>query len=508
MKLGFGLRVALWNAAFMLAGLAVFGGAFTIISNATAQRLFDESLLARADEAARAPGFGPGGPRGQGGFRGPQGQGPLPDNRPFDGVRGEGPRPGFTQGPGPDPERMFGPGPPRPFRLPADAPRFVDRKGKPLGPLGSPSPWDQIGVTEALRGRRRIATLTVDGQPRRVASVPLVRREGVIGAVQVAAGMEALSFARQAQLRTWWLALPIAALAALGIAPLLTRMVVGPIRQLTGTAETIAGDPLAELPPLPEGTDEMGRLGQAFRSMTERLQGLNRSLSQALEGQRRLTSDASHELRTPLTRLMLALDNARAPETSSEEQHRALDAAERATLAMQRLVQQLLTLARADADRLELSPMMVDLRVVAVDALSLSGKERDPRIRLELPDGPIMAWADPDATGQILMNLIENAARHTPADGTIMLSLRADRGTPQIWVRDTGSGIPAAQRDRVFERFARVDDGRARRDGGAGLGLAIGRNLAHAMNAELLLEPKVGPGATFFINFSPQPPSS
>jgi signal transduction histidine kinase len=195
-----------------------------------------------------------------------------------------------------------------------------------------------------------------------------------------------------------------------------------------------------------------------------------------------------------LTRLKLATSAALAEKTSPEEMRQALVAADRAATSMTRLVQQLLTLARADAGELGLRPEPVDLRVVVAEALE--GLTIGRPVDSAFADRPVMVRGDAEHLGRVVANLVENAARHTPAEGTIRIETVRSGNEAVVAVRDTGEGISAEHLPHLFERFYRVDAARARRDGGSGLGLAICKNLVEAHGGRLEIESSPGVGTT------------
>jgi signal transduction histidine kinase len=226
---------------------------------------------------------------------------------------------------------------------------------------------------------------------------------------------------------------------------------------------------------------------------------ISRTLDSSFETLRRFTADASHELRAPLTLMRTEVEVALARDRPPAEYVTALGRVHGELTHLGRVVDQLLLLARADAGRLVPSPAAVDVADVVEEA---AARWRRPAaahgvtIAVDAPASGTLT-ADPDLLRRVLDNLIDNAVRHSPPGGRI--DLRARRHDQQ-WlfdVADQGPGVPAAQRDRVFERFARLDPARSRRSGGAGLGLALSAAVARAHGGALELVDPDGPGARF-----------
>ena len=278
----------------------------------------------------------------------------------------------------------------------------------------------------------------------------------------------------------------LASLAWLAIA----RRAMRPISSLTATAREIAetGDPSRHMP-APRADDEIGELTGTLEQMLRSLDRARSEREAAMRKQREFVADASHELRTPLTSILANLEllQASLDEAGHEDEHAMLSSALRSSNRMSRLVGDLLLLARADAGRTG-ARTSCDLahaaREAAIEAAPLMAGRQ-----LRADDGmPLPVDGNPDELHRMVLNLLENAARHTPADSTIELRLRADRGDAVVEVSDDGPGIPAEIREQVFDRFVRGNgpaDTAAR--GGSGLGLAIVRAVAtsHGGSAEV-----------------------
>lgn len=218
---------------------------------------------------------------------------------------------------------------------------------------------------------------------------------------------------------------------------------------------------------------------------------------------RDFVANASHELRTPLTAIRgfaetLRDGAANDPDTAK----RFLDVILRHTLRLQRIVDDLVALSRAEAPdaRLELGPVDVPVVIAeVVRGLASHADGRGQQVRVELPKALPNARANADALDQVLVNLVDNAIKYTPEGGTIVVSAQ-DQGTHVcVDVHNSGPGIPAQHLDRIFERFYRVDPGRSREVGGTGLGLSIVKHLVQRMAAEITVESTPSTGTRFRV---------
>jgi len=277
----------------------------------------------------------------------------------------------------------------------------------------------------------------------------------------------------------------LASLAGVAIA----RRAMRPISSLTATARKIAetGDPSSHMPQ-PRADDEVGELAKTLEQMLRSLDAARAERETALKRQREFVADASHELRTPLTSILANLEllQASLDETALEDERAMVDSALRSSGRMSRLVGDLLLLARADAGRIG-ARTHCDLAEAAGSAAAEVAPmigERTLRVENEraLPvDG------NPDELHRMVLNLLDNAVRHTPAGSAIDLRLRAEGSNAVVEVADDGRGIQPELREQIFERFVR---GEGSADtavgGGSGLGLAIVNAVAtsHGGSAE------------------------
>lgn len=262
-----------------------------------------------------------------------------------------------------------------------------------------------------------------------------------------------------------------------------------PIGVMTDTAGAIARSrEFSRRVPMAPSGDELGRLAATFNEMLA-------SLEQAYGTQQRFIADASHELRAPLTLIQANLELARRPAIPPAEQAAALAEAYAETSRLARLVADLLALARADAGTpIRHEPVELDRLVMDV----LGETKRLAREHRLAVDGiePCTVSGDPDRLRQLLVILLDNALKYTPAGGRVALRLRREGDAAVIAVSDTGVGISPEHLPHIFERFYRADSGRSRDPGGTGLGLPIARWIAQQHGGSIELTSRSGEGTT------------
>ncbi len=254
-----------------------------------------------------------------------------------------------------------------------------------------------------------------------------------------------------------------------------------PVERIRSRVARIGGDRLGERVPVPPSGDEIARLATTMNEMLDRLQ-------EAQLAQRQFVSDASHELRSPLATLSVSLDVAAADATGAAwDDLRGVMQAE--TERMSRLVEDLLLLARSDDAGLGLRLADVDLDdLVADEARRLrSSHPTSDRLRVTLDVEAVRVCGDGPRLAQILRNLTDNAARHARSEVRIVLR-HGPHGQALLAVEDDGPGVPEADRQRVFDRFVRLDDSRERASGGSGLGLAIVREVVRAHRGQVRVD--------------------
>jgi two-component system OmpR family sensor kinase len=247
-----------------------------------------------------------------------------------------------------------------------------------------------------------------------------------------------------------------------------------PIASLTATAREIAAtrDPSRRMPK-PPVEDEVGELALTLEEMLRSLDAARAEREATMQQQREFVADASHELRTPLTSVLANLELLQASlrDPGQAEDREVVDSALRSSRRMSRLVGDLLLLARADAGRLD-RRRRCDLAEVAGDAAAEAAPLIGERTLVVDNDRPLRVEGSPDELHRMILNLLDNAARHTPPRSRIELGLRAEGGQAVVEVADDGPGIPAAMREQIFSRFVR-GEGPADTAGGSGTGLGL-----------------------------------
>lgn len=327
-----------------------------------------------------------------------------------------------------------------------------------------------------------------DGSPHTVAVLQLSERTSAIDRSVAAARLILFYGIAGALLLAGALALPLVGAA------------LRPLRDMERASRRISAGALSLRLKEPETDDEIGHLARSFNAMVARLE-------EAFARQKRFVSDVSHELRTPLTALggqleMLMLG---ADEGDPETQRRLVRGMYAETERMRRLVEDLLTLTRLDEGRLPLRLAPVDVATIVRDVCELGGMlAMGQEIACDTPAAPLTAQADGDRLREVLLNLVENALKFTPAGGTVTLVARAGirQGTVALEVRDTGAGITPEALPHVFDRFYRADFARARSPqstSGSGLGLSIAKSLIEAQGGAIAIASEPGQGTTVTI---------
>lgn len=500
----FRVQLSLWNVAVLAAVLGVVGVLLAFgIRNGT-RGAVDRELMLRVQRVERGgPQFRPNGPPGGMGFGGGgpggfMGGGPGPEGGPpGDGPpRGEGPPPEEAQREPADVDTQQVGSDAWPSEQQAERaarlmrPRFIPAPEQSAFLPRGGQPWDPSTVNASLRGERQFSTIKLGSERMRVLSVPWTRDGEIQGVVQVARALGEFDRLEAEQFRMLVTLLPLALLAAGLGALFLTERALRPVRDVTDAAAQISAEDLSQRLEV-RGHDELAQLASTFNAMIERL-------DKSFEQQRRFTADASHELRTPLTRIKLTTSEALDGEHTVEEYLAALRIADRAADSMNRLVEQLLLLARADGGQLRVRCEPVELKPLLLEAADTLRQANGPRLEVELPAATVRASGDPVWLSSIIRNLVENAIRHTPPGGRVTLSAEQQNGAAAIRVTDTGEGIAAEHLPHLTERFYRADAARSRAGsgskGGTGLGLAIVKTLAEAQQGALEITSEPGRG--------------
>lgn len=325
---------------------------------------------------------------------------------------------------------------------------------------------------------------------------PVIWNETLIGILQVSRPLADRDRSMRSLRATLVAGTVTATIVAFGAGWFLSSTALRPIQRITETAQQIgAAQDLASRVEYQGPNDEVGRLATTFNTMLGRLESAYQQIAHALQVQRDFVADVSHELRTPLTTIRgnVALLQ-RDPPLPETEQADVLEDLSQESARMHRLVNDLLTLARADAEgALAVAPVAIGPLVDEVRrTVSILAPERE--IDIAKP-GELTVIANADALKQTLLILVDNAIKH--GRGPLQMAFdRTDLGV-DICVSDAGPGMSSELQARIFDRFYRADT--ARSTPGFGLGLAIARSLTEAQHGVLEVESKLGQGSTFII---------
>lgn len=293
---------------------------------------------------------------------------------------------------------------------------------------------------------------------------------------------------------------PLAVLVASLAGYVISGRALAPLGRMAERAHSISAEHLSERLPVGNASDELGQLALVFNDMFARLQA-------SFERLRRFSADASHQLRTPLTAIRsvgeVGLREAREPRDYQEVIGSMLEEADR----LARLVDTLLTLSRWESGRVQLCPTSLDLGDLAREVagqLAVLAEERGITIDVAA-DEPLFVTADRLMIRQALMNVVDNAIKFTPDGGRVRTWATSTDRAHSLIVDDEGPGIPPDERERVLERFYRIEGGPARASGGIGLGLAIVAWVIEAHQGQVAIDANDGGGARLVLTLPRSP---
>jgi heavy metal sensor kinase len=274
----------------------------------------------------------------------------------------------------------------------------------------------------------------------------------------------------------------------------LARRTLSPVKKISDKAKIISVEKLNERLPVENPDDELGELAITFNETFERLEN---SFSQM----RRFTADASHELRTPLSAIRTLGEVALRQNQASHRETISgiLEESER----LQSLCESLLLLSKADAGAIPFKFQEVNLSNLVQDCVQLLevlAEEKNQTIRSELTND-LMIPADPHFLRQAIINFIDNAIKYSPHGTEIVIHGSKSNGEIMLSFKDNGPGIAPEHQKRIFDRFYRIDTGRARTEGGAGLGLAICHWIISSHNGRIEVKSEIGFGTEFVLHF-------
>jgi len=375
-------------------------------------------------------------------------------------------------------------------------PRHFDAAGHPLG--RDATPWDTQELTRAMtHPADRPVFTTVTGDDGVLLRV--VTRSFPEGIVQSAYPLTEVYRAIAGLNSALLLLMPVALLGAGLVGAALTDRVLRRVRAMTHAAAKIGARDLSERLPA-SGDDEFSALATTFNRLLGRLEAAFSRQQRLVEQQRRFTADASHELKTQMTVIKGNTTLLLGGRPSEQTYRESVGEIDRAADTMGKLVQDLLLLARSDDGRLGRDRIELLAREVLERAAArMPQNNGDPPIRIAVEAEPRIVGNEEELI-RLVANLLDNALRHTPTEGTVTLGARQGTdGAVVLTVADTGSGITPEHLPHLGERFYRADTARARTDGGTGLGLAICRAIAEAHGGTLAIDSTPGRGTKVVI---------
>jgi heavy metal sensor kinase len=346
----------------------------------------------------------------------------------------------------------------------------------------------------ALRGTPQVFDTKIgdSGQSYRVMATP-VRKGRRTTLVVVGDSLLGAEEAVRRILLLLLVAAPVAIAAAGAVGWLVVRNAFAPVDRMRAKAARIGINQLHERLVAPNPEDEIGQLAATLNEMLDRLEA-------GVLARRQLVADTSHELRTPLAAMRAELDVSLRDRSRSDSERTALASVREEVDRMTRIVEDLLTLARADDGRLPVTTGTVELADVIDSAVAQLQPMADQKgVHVYVDGDDASTEADAHGLHRALANLIENAIEFTPPGGEVTVSSWRNGAEVGVTVSDSGPGIPEASRERVFDRFYRVDPSRSRQSGGSGLGLAICYEIAAAHGGRIWLDSEEDHGSSFSI---------
>ena len=336
--------------------------------------------------------------------------------------------------------------------------------------------------------------VTVDGL--RAAVVPLSADQN-LGFAVVAEPLSVIDDGLRQLRRNFFAGVPLVLLLASVGGYFLARKSLAPIASMNSQTQRISAESLSRRLDVTNPRDELGRLASTINDLLTRLES-------AFNEQQRFIADASHELRTPLAVLRGETEVALAKQRTADEYQESLSLIQEEAERLSRIVEDLFILARQPIDTpATLMRERVSLNETVKDcarAAQVLATRKGVRLTAESNAPSIQLSGDKELITRMLLNLLDNAVKYTPAGGEISLALTRQNGNAEITVRDTGIGIAESDRQLIFDRFYRVDKARSRALGGAGLGLSIVRWIVEVHGGAIHIDSAPGRGSTFTVD--------
>src|SRR5215212_1520136 len=373
--------------------------------------------------------------------------------------------------------------------------QLTDSTGKPISTSANFS-GSAIAIPASVFADARargFSEVTVNGL--RVTVVPLSSGQ-TVGYAAVAEPLSVIEDGLRELRRDLFAGATLVLLLASGGGYFLARKSLAPIASMNSQTQRISAENLSARLDVTNSRDELGQLATTINDLLARLEN-------SFKEQQRFIADASHELRTPLAVLRGETEVALSKTRTIEEYQQSLSLIQDEAERLSRIVEDLFILARQPINtRAALNKERVSLNDAVRDcarAAQVLAMQKGVRLKFESDSPSIALNGDEELIRRMILNLLDNAVKYTPAGGEISLALVRQNGNAEIVVRDTGMGIPEAAQPRVFDRFYRVDKARARAMGGAGLGLSIAQWIVEVHGGEIKLVSTPGHGSTFTV---------
>jgi heavy metal sensor kinase len=370
---------------------------------------------------------------------------------------------------------------------------ILDVTGRPMAAHWNGFPFEATAAPAEALIEPRLATVTVNGTSWRV----LRRPESSAGGdyvILVAGTLDRLAHQQSLLARILLVATLLLALATGGVSWWIASAGLRPVTAMAAQAQTITSQSLDRRLAATMMPNELSSFVHAFNQLLDRLGG-------AVLLQRQFMADASHELRTPVSVIQTAAEVTLQREVREASEYReALVIVGEQSTRLTRMVEDMLVLARADAGGHSIRRRLVDLdEIVAecVRAVSVIAATRNVQV-LTTSRSDVVVNADDGLLRRLVMNLLDNAVEYTPHGGAVRIDVTGDAAVATITVSDTGPGIPQGERERVFQRFVRLDPARATTSG-AGLGLPIVRWIAEEHGGTVSIDQNAAGGCLFIV---------
>ncbi|MBV8551054.1 MAG: heavy metal sensor histidine kinase [Acidobacteriaceae bacterium] len=369
--------------------------------------------------------------------------------------------------------------------------RVKDERGRAVFTSPAGFPWQSI-----VASGRSVHRLKWQHHVYRVL-VGQIRVEGKSWTVSVAAPLDATEqLLNRLRLLLIMLIPAVVAIATAGGA-WLSRRALKPVDEITEAARSLGIENLSQRLAIPQTGDELQRLSETWNSMLSRLENAVNRLS-------RFTADASHELRTPLAVIRSTAEIANRRPRAAEAYRQALYQIASESERMTRLVEDLLFLARADADTLELPMSAVDLGPIVEDVCSrmlVLAESNAIRLEFHAPDISAQVRGNEPAIRRLVLVLVDNAIKYSRAGGAVAVRVRKLDRHVYIEIEDSGPGIPDSELSRIFERFYRAPRARELANAGSGLGLSLAASIAQHHGATIQVKSIPDKGSIFTVVF-------